>query len=98
MDIIKYAFESLVNVTILSFFFLSMYYRIKTIRVRFKMKEMKEIATKNLSIEALFSLCFWFIPLKKYREIGNQLHNMYAKKCNVFLLLLIVSVAIYFYA
>ncbi len=98
MNIIRYAFESLVNVAILSFFFLSTYYRIKTIRVRFKMKEAKEIATKNLSLEALFSFCFWFIPLRKYREIGNQFHNRYAKKCNVFLFLLIVSVAIYFYA
>ena len=86
-----------IYITILALWYSSVYYRIKTIRLRFKMMEAKEIDAKNPSMSAIFTLCLWFVPLYKYRKIENQLHNKYLKKCNLFLLLWIVSVFLYYY-
>jgi len=94
MNNIRLIYESLLSFVIVSTFFVSIYYRLKTLSVRFKLKNEGILNSKKLLIETLFNIGFWVIPLLKYQRVGNSLHNKYAKKCNVFLLLFIVSAII----
>jgi hypothetical protein len=90
MYYIRLIYETLLGVFIILTFIATIYYRFKTIFMRFRLKNERIIGSKGLLAESLLNLGFWIIPLLKYRKIDNQLHNRYAKKSNLFLLLFII--------
>jgi hypothetical protein len=94
MNNIRLIYESLLSLFVVLTFFVSVYYRLKTLHLRVRLRKEGHIKSKNLFIETLVNTGFWVIPLLKYRGIGSLLHNKYARKCNTFLLLFIVSVII----
>ena len=94
MNNIKLIYESLLSVVIVSAFFISIFYRLKTLFLRLKLRKNKNINSDNLLIVTIINIGFWFIPLYRYRSVGNALHNRYARKCNTFLLIFIVSAII----
>ena len=97
MNNIRLIYESLLSVIIVFAFFISIYYRLKTLSIRFRLRKDGSLNNEKLLIETLINVGFWVIPLLKYRRVGNTLHNRYAKKCNTFLLLFIVSAIILLY-
>ena len=85
-------YEIFVSAIVLYSFSVTIYYRIKTINIRFKLKHEKVmIKGKEFVLESLLNVGFWIIPLFKYRNIGNLLHNKYLVRSNLFLLLFICS-------
>jgi hypothetical protein len=90
MNNIRLIYESLLSVAIVSAFFISIYYRLKTLSVRFRLRKDGSINSEKLLTETLINIGFWVIPMLRYRMVGSTLHNRYAKKCNTFLLLFIV--------
>jgi len=94
MNDIRLIYESLLSFVVVSVFFISVYYRLKTLSLRFKLRKEGRINSKNLFSETLVNIGFWVIPLLKYKRGGGLLHEKYAKKCNAFLALFIVSVVI----
>lgn len=83
-------YEILLSILIILTFILTIYYRIKTILIRFRLKNEKIIEGERLLLESLLNLGFWIIPLLKYNKINNQFHNGYAKKSNLFLILFVI--------
>lgn len=85
MDRIKFLYDIALGIFIVISFFASIYYRIKTIRVRFGLSEKK--ANRAM---LLLTLIFWMIPLSKNKEGDAILHNKYVKASNSFLVVFIV--------
>lgn len=94
MNDIRLICELLLSFVVVAAFFISVYYRLKTLSLRLKLRKEGLINSKNLFIETLVNIGFWFIPLLKYKRDGVLLHKKYAEKCNTFLALFIVSVVI----
>lgn len=62
------------------------------------MQEEKEIPKiKNISLITLWSLIFWFVPVSKFKKIGNVNHNQLLKEINLYLFWLLIGMVGYIF-
>ncbi len=72
-------------------FYSVIYSKIKLYRIRLKMQEQGQInISENLTANTFCNIIFWFYPVTKYRNNGNEEHNKLASKVNYSLLGLLV--------
>jgi hypothetical protein len=90
MYYLRLIYEVLLALIIVLTFIVLFYYRFKAVFIRLKLKREGIIKNKGLLVESLLNLGFWVVPLLKYKKIGDQYHNRYVNKSNLFLLLFIV--------